>query len=174
MLYIDWLKKKLMFIRREGTLRSLDGGSMGVNTKFKFIKPQGPEYYAERMLRWEVLRKPIGMPPGSEALEGDLSSLHLVALEGKKVIGCVCFSPESQTDGQIYQMAISEEYRGKGFGRQLISTLEHALLERGFKNVYLYAGSDIEYFYSRMGYLSEGDAVKQMGVLQKVMRKALS
>jgi N-acetylglutamate synthase-like GNAT family acetyltransferase len=141
--------------------------------KFKFIKSQDPEYGAERMLRWEVLRKPLGMPPGSEALEQDTTSLHLIALQDKKLIGCVCFLPETKTQGRIYQMAVSQEYRGKGFGRRLISTLEEALAKQGFKDLYLYAESDTQGFYSRMGYHREGDPIQQMGDLQCVMRKTL-
>jgi len=147
---------------------------MGLAMKFKFIKPQSPEYCAERMLRWEVLRKPLGMPPGSEALPEDELSLHLVALQGKKVVGCVCFHQENETHGRIYQMAISEDYQGSGFGRKLIYTLENSLIKRGIRDVYLYARLESEGFYQRMGYHSEGEMIKRMGVLHRMMRKELS
>ena len=62
--------------------------------KYKFITVDGPEYPAERMLRWEVLDKPLGIPPGTEILPEELQSLHLIALDGKRLVGCVCFYPE--------------------------------------------------------------------------------
>src|SRR3989338_7258036 len=105
--------------------------------KFRFIAPDGPEYQAEKMLRWEVLRKPLGMPPGSEVLPEEEKSLHLIATDAKKLVGCVCFFPETEKGGLIFQMAISEEYQGKGFGRQLLFTLECSLLKRGMRDVYL-------------------------------------
>lgn len=141
--------------------------------KFRFIAPNGPEYDAERMLRWEVLRKPLGMPPGSEGLPEDEQSLHLIASIGKKVVGCVCFFPESEMQGRIFQMAISEEYQGKGFGRQLLQTLERSLAKKGIRDVYLYVRSESEGFYQRMGYSPEGDLVKLFGELYRLMKKVL-
>jgi ribosomal protein S18 acetylase RimI-like enzyme len=82
--------------------------------KFKFIKLTDPYYRDELMLRWEVLRKPLGMPPGSELQPEEKDSFHLIALEKKQLVGCVLFHPESQTEGKIFQMALSEEYRGQG------------------------------------------------------------
>ncbi len=67
---------------------------------FKLISPDSPEYPKERLLRWEVLAKPHGMPPGSEALDEEMHSLHLVALDKKKVVGCICFHPESREGGR--------------------------------------------------------------------------
>ena len=92
--------------------------------KFRFIRTQDPEYTKELMLRWEVLSKPLGMPPGSDIFPEEKESIHLIAMEGKNVVGCVLFHPETAHEGRLYQMAVSEEYHGKGFGRQLIGTLE--------------------------------------------------
>lgn len=139
--------------------------------KYKLITPDGPEYDAERLLRWEVLSKPYGMPPGSELQPEEMQSLHLVALEGKRLVGCICFHPESKIKGRVFEMAVSEEYQGKGFARQLLHTLEQMLIERGIQDVYLYAKGDSEDFYSRMGYLPEEDFIVQMGLKQRMMRK---
>jgi ribosomal protein S18 acetylase RimI-like enzyme len=141
--------------------------------KFRFIAPNGPDYQAERMLRWEVLRKPLGMPPGSEEIPEDDKSLHLIASIGKEVVGCVCFFPESQTQGKIFQMAVSEEYRGKGFGRKLLQSLERSLIQKGIRDVYLYVRSESEGFYQRMGYAPEGDLIKQFGEFYRLMKKVL-
>jgi ribosomal protein S18 acetylase RimI-like enzyme len=141
--------------------------------KFRFISPSGPDYAAERLLRWEVLRKPLGMPPGSEGLPEDEQSLHLVAHIGKKIVGCVCFFPESETDGRIFQMAVSEEYQGRGFGRKLLQALERSLMQKGVLNVYLFVRSESEGFYQRMGYCSEGDLIKRFGEMYRLMRKNL-
>jgi N-acetylglutamate synthase-like GNAT family acetyltransferase len=141
--------------------------------KFKLITPDGPEYDAERMLRWEVLAKPLGIPPENEVAADDLHSLHLIAMEGKRLVGCVCFHPESSTNGRIFEMAVSEEYQGRGFGRQLLHALEHMLIERGINDVYLFAPPDAEEFYSLMGYQPQQDVIMRMGVQQRMMKKIL-
>jgi N-acetylglutamate synthase-like GNAT family acetyltransferase len=142
--------------------------------KFKIITPNAPEYQAERMLRWEVLAKPLGMPPGSEALPEETQSLHLIALDGKRIVGCVCFHPENTTSGRIFEMAVSEEYQGQSFGRQLLHALERMLVQRGIHNVYLYARLETEEFYALMGYESEGEVTVTMGLKQRMMKKNLS
>lgn len=142
--------------------------------RFKFIDSKGSEYEKERMLRWEVLLKPLGLPPGSEGLPRDEDCLHLIAIENKKVIGCICFSAESKTLGEIFHMAVSEEYQGKGFGRKLMHTMENALFEKGVRTLYVYAFQDIEGFYAKMGYHAQGDCIKRNGAFCRLMKKTLS
>ncbi len=142
--------------------------------KYKLIAPEGPEYDAERLLRWEVLAKPLGIPPDVEEAPEELHSLHLIALDGKKLVGCVCFHPESATNGRIFEMALSEDYQGRGFGRQLLHQLERMLIERGINDVYLFAPPDAEKFYTLLGYLSQNEVMVKMGVTLKKMQKNLS
>jgi N-acetylglutamate synthase-like GNAT family acetyltransferase len=141
--------------------------------KFKIITPDAPEYQAERMLRWEVLAKPLGMPPGSEIFPEEMQSLHLIALDGKRIVGCVCFYPESDTNGRISEMAVSEEYQGQGFGRQLLHTLERMLVQRGIHDVYLFTRPETEEFYSLMGYQPKDEVIVKMGLKQRMMKKNL-
>ena len=140
--------------------------------QFKFIEPNSPEYDAERSLRWEVLDKPMGRPPDGEASSEEQHSLHLIALEGRRIVGCVCFHPESATSGRILEMAVSEKYQGRGFGRQLLHHLERMLLERGINDVYLYSPPDAEEFYTLMGYQA-GEPIEKMGQKQRIMKKLL-
>lgn len=141
--------------------------------KFRFIRSHDPEYQQELMLRWEALRKPLGMPPGSERLPDDEQGLHLLAMEGKKVVGCVLFYPEGDRKGRLDQMAVSEEYRGRGFGRKLLLALEQALTKKGFKDLYLYSGVEAVGFYERMGYQKEGESVVKLGQPHHLMKKIL-
>lgn len=141
--------------------------------KFKFINPEGPEYEKEKMLRWEVLLKPLGLPPGSEIVPQDEKSMHLIALENKNVIGCLCFYAESNAMGEIFQMAISEEYQGRGFGRQLMHTMEQALSKKGVHELYVYAWQDVQGFYIKMGYHPEDKYIKKNGTSCRLMKKNL-
>lgn len=141
--------------------------------KFRFITPADPEYPHELMLRWEVLLKPLGLPPGKEQASEETESLHLIALEKKKMIGCVLFCPEGDGRGRLHQLALSEEYHGQGFGRKMISTLEQALITKGFKEVYLLAPAENVGFYAQMGYESEGEPKKEKGAFWQPMKKNL-
>lgn len=141
--------------------------------KFKMITPDAPEYSAERMLRWEVLAKPLGMPPESNLHPEEAQSLHLIAIEGKKIVGCVCFYPESKTNGRIFEMAVSEDYEGQGFGRKLLHTLEKTLAQNGFQSVYLFARPETEEFYTLMGYQTGVETLVRLGITHRIMMKTL-
>lgn len=141
--------------------------------KFKIITTNTPEYQAARMLRWEVLAKPLGMPPESEVLPEEMQSLHLIALDGKRIVGCICFHPESNENGRIFEIAVSEEYQGHGFARQLLHALERILIQKGFQNVFLFAIPEMEEFYCLMGYQPQEEIIMKRGVQQRMMKKNL-
>ena len=127
--------------------------------KFKFIDTDSLEYPAELLLRWEALGKPEGMPPESQISNLEKDSLHLIAVEAKKVVGCVLFHKESETSGVGSQLAISEEYRGEGFGRKLIHALEEKLIKDGVKELIFYVPKDLTDFYKNLGYRQKNGAM---------------
>ena len=143
--------------------------------KFKFINPNSVEYPKELMLRWEVLRKPLGMSPGSEinSKKEEEESLHLIALDGKEVVGCVLFHPEKEKEGKLFQMAVSEEYRGRGFGRKLIIALEKELKSRHFDAIYLQVREEVLKFYIKMGYAPDEAIEMKLGIPHRTVRKKL-
>ena len=141
--------------------------------KFKFINPAHAYYRDELMLRWEVLRKPLGMPPGSEIVPEEMECIHLLVIDEKKIVGCVLYHPESETTGRIVQLALSEEYRGQGFGRKLIHALDQEMSKKGVTSIYLYAREEFQGFFERLGFHYEGESFERMGAPHKIMRKLL-
>lgn len=142
--------------------------------KFKFIQVHDPEYHKELMLRWEVLQKPLGLPPGSEQFPKESESLHLLAMDGKKVVGCILFHPESEKTGRVSQLAVSDEYQGKRFGRQIIHVLEKMLSKKGIEEIYLHVLEEATSFYRQLGYEEHGSPYENMGVYHREMKKRLS
>ena len=120
--------------------------------KFKFITPNHAYYQDELMLRWEVLRKPQGLPPGSEAVPDEKECIHLLVMDHRKILGCLLFHPETETSGRLLQMAISEESRGHGFARKLLHALEMELIKRGILDMYVQAREDLQDFYHSLGF----------------------
>lgn len=141
--------------------------------KFKWITINNIEYGSVKMLRWEMLHKPLGLAPETEEIPEGINSLHLVALDSKKVVGSISFFPESEIMGRMYQMVMSEEYRGRGFGRRLLCMLEKRLEKKGIYYVYLYVHKEVEGFYQQMGYQSEGIIIEKTGIPHRFMKKTL-
>ncbi len=120
--------------------------------KFRLIKMDDPKYLKEKLLRLEVLNKPLGLPPGSELLHVEGESLHFVALEKAKMVGCVLFHPETKESGRLYQLAVSQEYQGRGFSQKMVYALEKELIKRGVREVHLHAAEDSLRFYLSLGF----------------------
>jgi ribosomal protein S18 acetylase RimI-like enzyme len=132
-------------------------------TDYKFIKTTDREYIEERYLRAKVLREPLGLPKGCEVFPFEKEAYHLVAIDQNKVVGCVMFNPEGKS-GRLLQMAVFEEYQGKGVGTTLVKKLEEYLAKKGFENIYLHARFDAVPFYERLGYKVEGDEFEEVGI----------
>jgi ribosomal protein S18 acetylase RimI-like enzyme len=129
---------------------------------------------AELDLRWRVLRAPLGHPREATRFPFEAESLHLVALEGQKVVGCVLFHPEGPETGRLFQMAVEPALQGKHIGQQLVRALETEVVGRGFRTVTLHAREAAVGFYARLGYEVFGEPFTEVGIPHRHMRRQLS
>jgi len=143
------------------------------NIQLKFITTTDQEYLKECNLRSEILRKPLGFPPGAEIFPFEKESLHLVALDGDQLVGCLIFRPEGKT-GRIYQMAVAEKYQRQGIGTALLANMEAHLADRGFQDVYTHARHYALPFYEKQGYRVEGEPFEEIEIEHRKMRKVIS
>lgn len=132
--------------------------------KFKFIALSDPYYYDELMLRWEVVEKPKGIPPGFERRKEEEFSFHLIALDKKRLVGCVVCQPHTEGSAEIFHLAISEEYTGKPFARQMFIALEEFLSHRGISLLYVIASIDEADIYDHLGFVSQGVPFDRFGI----------
>jgi len=134
-----------------------------------------PELYVgERRLRFEVLRRPLGMPEGSEENPAEARAEHLVAHDAGRVVGCVMFlaDPDGQ-GGKLLQMAIAEGHRGRDIGRRLVRELERHVAARGVAVVRMHARETAIGFYARLGYAVVGEPFREVGLPHRLMQRAL-
>lgn len=119
-------------------------------------KAELEQYYN---LRWRVLREPWQQPIGSESDDLETQSYHRVIVDDKdNIVGVGRLHKYSQEKAQIRYMAISDEYRGKGLGKLLVSELEQVAAQSGAKVIALNARDDAIGFYQQLGYVDEGYA----------------
>ena len=135
--------------------------------KFKFINQLDPYYQEEKMLRWEVLEKPYGIPPGFKSTPEENHCLHLIALDNKSLVGCALCT----MDGKIFDCVLQD---GKvRFARQMIHRLEERLQKNGLSDVYVIAQEENQNFFSLLGYTPEGEAFEEYGIMYQKMGKKL-
>jgi ribosomal protein S18 acetylase RimI-like enzyme len=142
------------------------------NISYKFISTRDSEYDQERVLRSRMLREPMGLPFGAEIFPFEDEALHLVAMDGAKVVGCVMFHPEGNS-GRLMQMAVASEFQGQGIGRELVCQLESRLKSDGLSEIHLHSRMIAIPFYENLGFSIYGEPFEEVGIEHRLMKKLI-
>ena len=122
----------------------------------KIIEPTTSEEFKKYYnLRYEILRKPWGQPPGSERDEREEASIHrmIVDEETEEAVAVGRLQFNSSHEAQIRYMAVADEFQGKGLGSQIISALEDVAQGKGIQRIILSARENALQFYKNNGYV---------------------
>lgn len=131
-------------------------------------------YRGERRLRYEVLRRPLGMPEGSEENAAEARCEHCVAEDEGRVVGCVLWLEDADgLGGKLLQMAVAEDRRGVGVGARLVRELERHVAARGVRVVRMHAREAALGFYGKLGYRVVGAPFTEVGLPHRHMQREL-
>ena len=127
-------------------------------------------------LRYEVLRKPWGQPPGSERDEREETSTHRMLIDEStgKALAVGKLQLNSKDEAQIRYMAVLDDFQGQGLGSQILSSLEDVARINGNKWIILSARENALKFYKNNGYRIMKKTYLLFGEIQHwLMRKEL-
>ncbi len=134
----------------------------------------GSPYYQQMVaLRYEVLRKPLGLTFSAEDLERDKQGLLLGYIQHGKVIGCCMLCSHSGDTVKLRQMAVAEQHQKKGIGKKIIAFAEEEAKKAGFSSITLHARKYATGFYKICGYRISGDEFIEVGILHLKMVKLI-
>lgn len=136
--------------------------------KIELTEPRTDEeieqYYK---LRYERLRKPHGLPPGSERNHpAEPSSIHVIAKTDGRVVGAACWAVGMSTDGpagprrtfvRFRQMAVDHDFDDRGIGIALTRHVEKAARGLGAKEIILNVRVERVPYFERLGYVVTGE-----------------
>jgi predicted N-acetyltransferase YhbS len=142
-----------------------------MSVELVLIDPTDARYPEELELRFRVLREPLGHGRSSVAFPFERDSLHLLAVQEGRVVGCVLFHPEGPCVGRLFQMAVAAEQQRTGLGSRLVRRREDEVRRRGFEEVTMHARQSAVPFYERLGYEIEGAPFEEVGVPHRHMRR---
>lgn len=142
-------------------------GSSLHDTDAVFYKsPATPAEFAEYFaFRWEMLRKPLCLPRGSERDELENDAFHLAAYDGNQIVGVGRLNVETQHTARIRYMAVLSRYRLRGIGSTLLLQLEQFAQDHCIRVCWLYAREAAVSFYFRNGYVIRGEALSELSGL---------
>lgn len=131
------------------------------------------EYKEVLQLRYEILRKPLGLEVSAKDVATDDKEFHIAAFEDEKIIGCVVLRPLTADIIKLRQMAVSGSQQGKGIGTKIVKYAEELAASRGFKIMETHARTVAQGFYERLGYVTQGGAFIEATVPNIKMLKSL-
>lgn len=108
--------------------------------------------------RWEMLRKPLHQPKGSERDAWDALAHHQMVVdeEGNPVaIGRLYINADNEA--AIRFMAVHPSVQDKGLGTLVAMTLESVARQEGVKRVVCSAREDAVEFFAKLGFENQGE-----------------
>lgn len=132
----------------------------------------GSQRYIQSLgLRFEVLRRPLGMVFDPATFLDEVNDVHLVALQNDWVLGCMILS--SAEDGvKMRQVAVDQREQRLGVGSEMIRFAELYAKEMGCKSILLHARDSAIPFYLKHNYELVGDGFLEVGIPHHAMRKS--
>ncbi len=145
---------------------------MGISIRTPVTKEEWEAYFD---LRFRVLREPLNQPRGSERNEADATGIHFgLYLENQLHAIARLDNTAEQTISQVRFVAVDLNHQGKGYGKQIMESVEERAKELGKTTMILHARDYALHFYTKIGYERVEPSYKLFGVLQHyLMQKVL-
>lgn len=112
-------------------------------------------------VRTEGMVKGFGVPIDLEfENDGPESNYILLLAEGLPVATCRPRQLDAET-AKIERVCVTESFRGKDFGKQVIQAAEQWLRERGVRRIIIHSRDQVAGFYEKLGYTADWSQVHQ-------------
>ena len=123
------------------------------------------QYY---QLRYTVLREPWGQLKGSEVLQDEDQSDHVMVIDSEthEIVGVARMQTNTPTQGQVRCVAVAPHVQGQGVGKLLMQYLENLAQQKGIKEIILDARENAVKFYLSIGYEVFEDSYLLFGEIQ--------
>jgi len=140
---------------------------------FSTIEYGSKNHRDEIALRYEILRKPLGLQFTEEQLAAEKDEVHWGAFLIDKLVGCLLLKDMGDSVTQMRAVAVSQKYQGCGIGAALVRRAEQDAWERGYRKIVLDGRETALQFYKKLGYVQEGDVYIRVGLPHWKMSKEL-
>jgi predicted GNAT family N-acyltransferase len=141
--------------------------------KLKLVT-HGSDLYKQTVgLRYEILRKPLGLNFTEEQLAAEDSDFHFALYKNNKLAACLVMTPLESGDIKMRQVAVAENLQGQGMGKKLVKFTEDWSRENGYKKIVLHARQTAVPFYLSQDYEIVDPPFTEVGIPHRKMVKSL-
>ena len=131
------------------------------------------EYDQMVKLRYEIMRKPLGLNFDEEELKREKDDILIGAFEEEVIIGCCLLTKIDSHCTRLRQMAVQKSRQGMGIGESMMQFAENIARDRGFRIITMHARETAIGFYERYGYKTRGDEFVEINIPHRIMEKKL-
>jgi predicted GNAT family N-acyltransferase len=128
------------------------------------------EFQAALDVRIAVFVDEQGGPLSDEPDAWDTAARHFVVVSGEKIVGTARLYQVEEGAAKIGRVALLPEYRGRGWGAELLKTLLLQARALGFREAMLDAQTHACPFYERFGFRAVGEEFLDAGIPHRQMR----
>lgn len=139
----------------------------------KIIDHNSQEYRQMVDLRYQILRKPLGLSFTDDELATEKDDILLGCYEDDSLEACCVLSKTEPKTVRLRQMAVSSNLQGKGIGRVLMTFAENIARDHGYKRLTMHARKSAVGFYEKNGYKVCSDEFLEVTIPHFVMEKEL-
>jgi predicted GNAT family N-acyltransferase len=139
----------------------------------KIIEHGSDDYQKMVDLRYEILRKPLGLAFSEDELEKEKEDILIGAFDDEKLLACCLNTREKGNTCRLRQMAVQNNMQGKGIGATMMNFAENVARDRGFRTMSMHARKSAIGFYEKLGYRVDGDEFQEVTIPHFVMLKTL-
>jgi ribosomal protein S18 acetylase RimI-like enzyme len=132
-----------------------------------------PEYETMLRLRYDLLRKPLGLSFDPKELEKEKDDVLIGAFEDEKMLGCCLLTRVDSKTLRLRQMAVYNNLQGKGIGRALMIFAENIARDMGYEILMMHARVTAIGFYEKLGYVKKDDQFIEITIPHVIMEKRL-
>jgi predicted GNAT family N-acyltransferase len=138
------------------------------------IIDHGSKEYKQMIdLRYNMLRKPLGLSFTDEEIEKEKKDILIGCFDDDKLEACCMLTQTAPKTLRLRQMAVVSGLQGKGMGRALLQFAENIAYDRGYKKITMHARKTAVGFYEKLGYSVTGNEFIEVTIPHYVMEKDL-
>ena len=130
-------------------------------------------YWKEVSLRYNELRKPLGLDFDPEQLAAEDKDVHVVYAINDEVFGCMVLTTIDGTTLKMRQVAVDKQVQEVGIGSILVQYAEDYARTHNYKLLMCHARDTAVPFYLKQGWAKVGDEFTEVHIPHFRMEKWL-
>ena len=143
------------------------------NMGLKQIDHESEEYHQMVNLRYEIMRKPLGLNFTAEELAREKDDIMICAYDEDILMGCCILTDKGNGIVKLRQMAVQKNMQGKRIGESIMTFAENLARDKGYKILTMSARDTAIGFYEKYGYKVSGDLFLEVNIPHHTMEKKL-